>query len=472
MPDLAAALALAERRLTRERQARKQAEALLEAKSRDLYLANQQLRALAQDLERQVAQRTEDLARARDEAVAASRAKTDFLAVMSHEIRTPLNGVLGMLELLQGTALDDEQRHLVATARHSAQLLLALLNDILDFSKIEAGRLVLESVPFQPAALVRATVDGLRGQAHAKGLALTCHAADDLPPWVRGDPTRLQQVLVNLVGNAIKFTEQGWVAVRAEWRDAHLVVAVQDTGIGIEPARVAALFEPFVQTDASHTRRFGGTGLGLAICHRLIQAMGGTIDVVSAPGQGSTFTFRVPLPVVVQAPASQPAGGATTQWRRGARALVVEDNAINQQVVCRLLQRQGVETVVAGDGAQALALLREEPFDLVLMDCQLPGMDGWETTRRARAQGFRGPVVALTANATEDDRRLCLAAGMDDFLAKPFTVAGLQAVLARWVPADPPASAAPMAGGAAAMDGHGVSIGTQGGVGSGPAGGA
>ena len=412
------------------------------------------------------------LARARDEAQAASRIKSQFLANMSHELRTPFNGMLGMLDLLADSPLTPAQRDLLQTARASAGHLLALLNDILDLSALDAGQLRIQPEPVDLPELVRHVHRWLQPQAERKGIELGLSIDDGGTPWVLADATRVRQILLNLLGNAIKFTEQGWVAVRAEWRDAHLVVAVQDTGIGIEPARVAALFEPFVQTDASHTRRFGGTGLGLAICHRLIQAMGGTIDVVSAPGQGSTFTFRVPLPVVVQAPASQPAGGATTQWRRGARALVVEDNAINQQVVCRLLQRQGVETVVAGDGAQALALLREEPFDLVLMDCQLPGMDGWETTRRARAQGFRGPVVALTANATEDDRRLCLAAGMDDFLAKPFTVAGLQAVLARWVPADPPASAAPMAGGAAAMDGHGVSIGTQGGVGSGPAGGA
>ncbi|MCS6811688.1 MAG: ATP-binding protein, partial [Tepidimonas sp.] len=390
------ALALALRRLERERRARKEAEALLEAKSRELYLANQQLRALADSLERQIAQRTEDLARARDAALAASRAKSDFLAVMSHEIRTPLNGVLGMLELLQGTSLDDDQRHWVATARHSAQLLLALLNDILDFSKIEAGRLTLERVALQPAELLRASIEGLRGQAQAKGLVLRAELAEGLPAWAWGDPTRLQQVIVNLVGNAIKFTERGEVTVAAAWADGWLQVDVRDTGIGIEAHRLPELFEPFVQMDSTHTRRYGGTGLGLAICRRLVDAMGGTLAVDSTPGQGSTFTLRVPLPAgTAPAPPAEPGRGPLASVP--ARVLVVEDHPVNQQVVMRLLQRLGAQVSLAADGAQALALAGQQPFDLVLMDCRLPGMDGWETTRRLRAQGWRGPVVALTA---------------------------------------------------------------------------
>lgn len=435
--DPAAALALADRRLARERKARKDAEALLETKSRELYLANQQLRALAQDLERQVEERTADLVATRDAALAASRAKSEFVAVMSHEIRTPLNGVLGMLDLLLHTPLSGEQHEMADTAMHSARLLLALLNDILDFSKIEAGRLVLETIAFSPAQLVRQCTDSLGVSARSKGLEVSCELDPALPPAVSGDPTRVRQVLLNLLGNAIKFTERGSVSVQARWQDDALHVAVRDTGIGITAEQRSALFQPFVQMDSSHTRRFGGTGLGLTICQRLILSMGGEIGVDSVPGQGSTFWFRLPLPVAeeaaIDASAAEAAAQDGGQTLTGCRVLLVEDNLVNQRVAAKVLERFGVVVSIASDGHQALDQLAHEDVDLVLMDCQMPGMDGWETTRRLRQRGWLGPVVALTANATETDRQACLSAGMNDFLSKPFSAAALETVLRRWL---------------------------------------
>jgi PAS domain S-box-containing protein len=390
------------------------------------------------------------LARAKEDAIAASRAKSAFLANMSHELRTPLNGVIGMVDLLAMTALDDKQRRYANVARASAGLLLSIINDVLDFSKIEAGRLELERFDFELGDLMEEVVQILARSAEDKGLGLSRALSPAVPPTLVGDPARLRQILVNLVSNAIKFTVKGEVAVTASVIDegptrATVKVEVRDTGIGIAPEAQARLFRPFSQADASTTREFGGSGLGLAICSGLIAQMGGLLGMSSAPGAGSTFWFsapfskstaaaqRVPPPVValLPRPPSSPEAAVASERGDAWRVLLVEDNPINAEVAGEILRIGGYTFDVAADGRQAVDLVKTRAYALVLMDSHLPEMDGFEATREIRALERAGalpssaasgllPIVALTASALPEDVDRALGAGMNAHVAKPF----------------------------------------------------
>ncbi|MDB5876507.1 MAG: hypothetical protein JWQ07_5949, partial [Ramlibacter sp.] len=538
------------------------------------------------DLETQVAMRTQELEVARTEALEASRLKSDFLATMSHEIRTPMNGVVGLTSLLLHTELDERQRRHAEGVRSAGEALLAIINEILDFSKIEAGKLELEIVDFNVAQVVEEAAELVAASAQSKGLELLAYCSPELPLGLSGDPSRLRQVLLNLASNAVKFTPEGEVVIRAHLEDrtaGGVVVCfeVSDTGIGIDEADQQRLFDPFSQADSSTTRRFGGTGLGLAISHQLVTAMGGSLGVDSELGRGSTFWFTLPLglaqdltivprqtdglaglrvlvvddnhtnrlilseqlgawgmqaevvehgssalshladavasgdpfalavldlfmpgmdgielarrisgtpelagtglvlltsgadvsieetrdagisswlskPVhlsqlhiaLLDATRSTRPGGAVGARVAGApparnrgHLLVVEDNHVNQMVAVGMLELLGYTAEVAGNGLEALAALDRGPFAAVIMDCQMPEMDGYDATRaiRAREDGLRRiPVIAMTASATEGERERCLAAGMDDFVSKPVAASSLATVLERWVRAPAP----------------------------------
>ena len=412
-------------------------------------------------------ERAADLEAARDAARQASAAKSEFLARMSHELRTPLNGVLGMSQLLAGSDLDDLQRRRLATLEASGRTLLELVDRLLDMARLQAHELVLEPRPIRLDALLERLGERFGPRARAAGLELELALDPGAPATARLDPVRIEQVLAHLVDNALKFTERGTVSVRvAGAGDGRLLVIVEDTGIGVDPALARSMFDLFVQGDGTDSRRHGGTGLGLAIVSELVRLMDGTVRATGTPGVGTRVVLELPPGVGAEgagesvplareaapgdgAPAAGPVAGsavapvaepaaepgpdaAGAPGTAGARVLVAEDNAVNRLVVQAILEELGCAVELVDDGARALGAIGRRRPDLVLMDCQMPVLDGYEATRRLRAAGDDVPIVALTANALEGDRERCLAAGMDDYLTKPIDREPLAAAIERW----------------------------------------
>ncbi|SFR48570.1 Signal transduction histidine kinase [Marinobacter daqiaonensis] len=431
----------------------------VDASLSQLRAVESQMKDYSGQLEREVEDRTREiseknqalqrsnraLVRAKEDAVRRAQTRARFLASMSHEIRTPLNGVLGMLELALEGDLQPAQRHQLEIAQGAGQGLLNLLNDILDISKVEAGKLDLEVISFDLRKLVQECATIHYEQARRKGLEFETRLESDLASRYLGDPTRIRQVINNLLANAIKFTESGRVSIHLAQTPEGVRLEVRDTGIGMSREALHRIFSPFSQADSDTTRRYGGTGLGLALCQQLVERMHGQIQVDSRAGQGTWFTVSLPLPEDRSVPAGDPldmkqATNSHPNGLQGCRILLVEDNRVNQIVASGLLQKMGHEVDHADNGERALSALSLKPYDLVLMDCQMPVMDGYEATRRIRekAEWRDLPVVAVTANVMSGDRDACLAAGMNDYITKPYNRRVLEDVIRRWVSCAPP----------------------------------
>lgn len=415
----------------------------------ELGALSQHINNLAQGLEqasREQHQAMAQLIQTREEAERANNAKSDFLAMMSHELRTPMNGVLGMLQLLETTVMTEEQIEYAALASESTEHLLKVINDILDFSRIERSELELEHIAFNLADLIGSCAQSFQHSAVQRGLDLQLQIPEDMRGLqVQGDPTRIRQILVNLIGNALKFTERGRITIQPQWQslDHELLwftCTVRDSGIGIPAESLELMFDAFQQADSSISRRYGGTGLGLPIARTLAERMGGTLRAQSEEGVGSVFTLEIPLalykqPLPTQTLTLTPRIHTGNDHGEGRNLLLVEDNPVNRTVVEAMLRSLGFTVSVVTDGAQAVRSAESLIFEAILMDCRLPVIDGYEATRQIRQlPGCADvPIIALTANALQGDREACLSAGMNDYLAKPFKRTDLQQILQRWV---------------------------------------
>lgn len=431
------------RRYEREKGARQQAELLLETKSAELYFSNEALKNLTAELEQKVLIRTHELQVARDQAIASNEAKSIFLANMSHEIRTPMNGVLGVIYLLEASELSVHQRHLLTTAKESGELLLAIINDILDVSKIEAGELALETISFDITETIKSATDTFIIAAQQKKLALNTDISANLPKLVEGDPTRIRQVLYNLIGNALKFTNEGSISVSAKLcPDNFIEISVSDTGIGIPADKTSHIFSPFSQADESTTRKFGGTGLGLAICRHLTKLMGRGIEVSSEIGKGSTFSFWLNLKTITEEQGtghSQKSYSPTSAKFTSSLIMLVDDNPVNREIGSEILRAQGLVVDCFENGQLALEAVTQKNYCAILMDIQMPVMDGLTTSQHIRALGGKYktlPIIAMTAHARKEDIEKSLIAGMDAHLTKPVEPHKIFSLLEKWIALD------------------------------------
>ncbi|KLV04194.1 ATPase [Photobacterium aquae] len=374
----------------------------------------------------------EEAITAREQAEASEKSTRDFLAMINHELRTPLNGLLGTAELMADTNLNSHQQRLLSTLNHSGELLRSIINDLLDYSKINAGMLELTNKPFDSHTMMMMLHDIFQHRANEKQLELNMDITKETPRWIIGDEDRIKQIFVNLISNAIKFTERGAISIKIRWQDNQLCFIVSDTGCGIPEDKIVSLFEPFTQVDNSSQRNHEGTGLGLAICKRLTEQMGGNISVESKMGIGSTFSVSIPLAKHVHEAKVNDKEALTALPIDKLNILVVEDLKTNQMIINLMLSKFGIKPTIANHGQEALSYIEHQTFDIILMDCRMPIMDGYTATERLRKSGYNKPIIALTAGTTRVERDDCFAAGMNDILCKPYQTKELRELLEKW----------------------------------------